>query len=227
MKRQYKYKWGAPVGAGKSFSKSPNYSKGKLWAVMKGHTHDSGRKKVLKVTKKEHRGLWTWSPLWNISIQLSFWRTKRRVRKINLDSNVVPHRSTNKSRSCLTSLSRREAVLSWLYGPSCQNMQVHTIYYFLVVTNSNCEETTRLLHFTINHSYFLFNCGYWRHAAFAFASDEAGYYSSFRSLLLQSMFLAWMFFFSCRFWVNQFYYHLLLCHLLGVVRPSGLTFGFY
>jgi hypothetical protein len=28
------------------------------------------------------------------------------------DSNVVPHRSTNLARSCLTSLSRREAVLS-------------------------------------------------------------------------------------------------------------------
>ena len=34
------------------------------------------------------------------------------------DSNVVPHRSTNLARSCLTSLSRREAVLSWLYGRS-------------------------------------------------------------------------------------------------------------
>jgi hypothetical protein len=28
------------------------------------------------------------------------------------DSNVVPHRSTNLARPCLTSLSRREAVLS-------------------------------------------------------------------------------------------------------------------
>ena len=28
------------------------------------------------------------------------------------DSNVVPHRSTNRARQCLTSLSRREAVLS-------------------------------------------------------------------------------------------------------------------
>ena len=27
------------------------------------------------------------------------------------DSNVVPHRSTNRARTCLTSLSRREAVL--------------------------------------------------------------------------------------------------------------------
>ena len=35
------------------------------------------------------------------------------------DSNVVPHRSTNQARQCLTSLSRREAVLSLLYGRSC------------------------------------------------------------------------------------------------------------
>ena len=35
------------------------------------------------------------------------------------DSNVVPHRSTNLARQCLTSLSRREAVLSLWYGRSC------------------------------------------------------------------------------------------------------------
>lgn len=35
------------------------------------------------------------------------------------DSNVVPHRSTNRARRCLTSLSRREAVLSSWYGRSC------------------------------------------------------------------------------------------------------------
>ena len=34
------------------------------------------------------------------------------------DSNVVPHRSTNLARKCLTSLSRREAVLSLWYGRS-------------------------------------------------------------------------------------------------------------
>eukprot|EP00985_Skeletonema_marinoi_P001640 scaffold661_cov164-Skeletonema_marinoi.AAC.1 len=34
------------------------------------------------------------------------------------DSNVVPHRSTNLARQCLTSLSRREAVLSLWYGRS-------------------------------------------------------------------------------------------------------------
>ena len=47
---------------------------------------------------------------------------ERQKRKKNntRDSNVVPHRSTNLARSCLTSLSRREAVLSWLYGRSWQ-----------------------------------------------------------------------------------------------------------
>ena len=37
------------------------------------------------------------------------------------DSNVVPHRSTNRARQCLTSLSRREAVLSLWYGRSYPN----------------------------------------------------------------------------------------------------------
>ena len=32
---------------------------------------------------------------------------------------MVPHRSTNQARRCLTSLSRREAVLSSWYGRSC------------------------------------------------------------------------------------------------------------
>ena len=46
------------------------------------------------------------------------WQGKRQKNN-TADSNVVPHRSTNAARSCLTSLSRREAVLSWLYGRSC------------------------------------------------------------------------------------------------------------
>jgi hypothetical protein len=44
---------------------------------------------------------------------------RREVQKNNTrDSNVVPHRSTNRARQCLTSLSRREAVLSLWYGRS-------------------------------------------------------------------------------------------------------------
>ena len=48
--------------------------------------------------------------------------------KINTrDSNVVPHRSTNLARWCLTSLSRREAVLSSLYGRSWYYTPLTTI----------------------------------------------------------------------------------------------------
>eukprot|EP00985_Skeletonema_marinoi_P022691 scaffold14622_cov86-Skeletonema_marinoi.AAC.5 len=39
------------------------------------------------------------------------------------DSNVVPHRSTNLARQCLTSLSRREAVLSLWYGRSLKGYE--------------------------------------------------------------------------------------------------------
>ena len=35
------------------------------------------------------------------------------------DANVVPHRNTNRAQLCLTSLSRRQAVLSSWYGLSC------------------------------------------------------------------------------------------------------------
>ena len=46
--------------------------------------------------------------------------TRRENKKNNTrDSNVVPHRSTNLARQCLTSLSRREAVLSLWCGRSC------------------------------------------------------------------------------------------------------------
>ena len=47
---------------------------------------------------------------------------RQQLRNNIWDSNVVPHRSTNQTRRCLTSLSRREAVLSswcgrsWLWG---------------------------------------------------------------------------------------------------------------
>ena len=43
------------------------------------------------------------------------------------DSNVVPHRSTNLARQCLTSLSRREAVLSLWYGRSCRIGTLQTL----------------------------------------------------------------------------------------------------
>jgi hypothetical protein len=43
---------------------------------------------------------------------------KRQKENNTWDSNVVPHRSTNQARTCLTSLSGREAVLSCWYGRS-------------------------------------------------------------------------------------------------------------
>ena len=46
-------------------------------------------------------------------------RGKKWQKNNTRDSNVVPHRSTNLARRCLTSLSRREAVLSSWYGRSC------------------------------------------------------------------------------------------------------------
>ena len=52
------------------------------------------------------------------------WNKERRKKQKNntWDSNVVPHRSTNQARRCLTSLSRREAVLSTWYGRSCKGV---------------------------------------------------------------------------------------------------------
>lgn len=52
-------------------------------------------------------------------------KNKIREKEYNTrDSNVVPHRSTNRARTCLTSLSRREAVLSCWYGRIRQPGQI-------------------------------------------------------------------------------------------------------
>ena len=40
---------------------------------------------------------------------------------------MVPHRSTNRARRCLTSMSRREAVLSSWYGRSCWGVTPRTL----------------------------------------------------------------------------------------------------
>ena len=59
---------------------------------------------------------------------LSNVKFSKRLQKNNTwDSNVVPHRSTNLARRCLTSLSRREAVLSSWYGRSCLYVQILNI----------------------------------------------------------------------------------------------------
>ena len=56
-------------------------------------------------------------------------RQKARGKKHNTrDSNVVPHRSTNRARCCLTSLSGREAVLSTWYGRAWQKTSTYNIH---------------------------------------------------------------------------------------------------
>ena len=50
---------------------------------------------------------------------LEFLRAKGDEKENNTrDSNVVPHRSTNRARACLTSQSGRDVVLSCWYGRS-------------------------------------------------------------------------------------------------------------
>ena len=62
------------------------------------------------------------------------------------DSYMVPHHSTNLTRLCLTSLSRREAVLSWLYGhswliyPPCCTCMLQT--YKWAENISHCQYTS-------------------------------------------------------------------------------------
>ena len=43
---------------------------------------------------------------------------------------MVPHRSTNRARCCLTSLSGREAVLSTWYGRVCKHDSMHNTYTY-------------------------------------------------------------------------------------------------
>ena len=46
---------------------------------------------------------------------------------------MVPHRSTNWTRQCLTSLSRREAVLSLLYGRSWSHVSLATYKHIILL----------------------------------------------------------------------------------------------
>ncbi len=50
---------------------------------------------------------------------------------------MVPHRSTNQARRCLTSLSRREAVLSTWYGRSCHFKAIKIHNQPIHATNNN------------------------------------------------------------------------------------------
>ena len=58
------------------------------------------------------------------------------------DSNVVPHRSTNLARTCLTSQSRRDAVLSCLYGRSHQYHHNITLIYPTTHNNQSITQNT-------------------------------------------------------------------------------------
>ncbi len=53
-----------------------------------------------------------------VTLTLNIEKPRRQKENNTRDSNVVPHRSTNRARACLTSLSRRDAVLSCWYGRS-------------------------------------------------------------------------------------------------------------
>ena len=55
--------------------------------------------------------------------------SKKEQKNNTRDSNVVPHRSTNLARQCLTSLSSREAILSLWYGRSCRIGTIHLSLY--------------------------------------------------------------------------------------------------
>ena len=59
--------------------------------------------------------------LQKVNAHSRFFLLERKKENNTRDSNVVPHRSTNRARACLTSLSRREAVLSCWYGRSQQS----------------------------------------------------------------------------------------------------------
>ena len=61
------------------------------------------------------------------------------------DSNVVPHRSTNWARTCLTSLSRREAVLSCWYGRS-QYCKTRTLLCTLYMRKQRATYAARFCH---------------------------------------------------------------------------------
>jgi hypothetical protein len=55
---------------------------------------------------------------------------------------VVPHRSTNQARTCLTSLSRREAVLSCWYG-RIHHYRTFTLPAYFDILKQTTEPTTQ------------------------------------------------------------------------------------
>ena len=76
------------------------------------------------------------------------------------DSNVVPHRSTNQARGCLTSLSRREAVLSSWYGRSCLHQ---TSMQYITHTHTIHTQYTQIRTHTHINMYTLYPIYYAQH----------------------------------------------------------------
>jgi hypothetical protein len=74
------------------------------------YTYDTGSDQIIRFGLTQVR-CQEWRPR-------DLKKGKRQKENNTWDSNVVPHRSTNQARTCLTSLSGREAVLSCWYGRS-------------------------------------------------------------------------------------------------------------
>jgi hypothetical protein len=85
---------------------------GKIILVLNGSAVDgSGRWKETN-TQSQHHQHRVAAMLDPHLVVVAFRRNAKYKKNNTRYSNVVPHRSTDLARSCLTSLSRREAVLS-------------------------------------------------------------------------------------------------------------------
>ena len=105
---------------------------------------------TLRIWHNEDTGVLMWG--------VRFWaigegRKEQKKKNNTRDSNVVPHRSTNRARRCLTSLSRREAVLSSWYGRSYRH-GVHSntqLLSYLLSTFANISKYICIYVSIINH----------------------------------------------------------------------------
>ena len=112
------------------------------------------------------------------------------------DSNVVPHRSTNLARQCLTSLSRREAVLSLWYGRSCRitsgpykHYKLHYMYSVYIYTVCKCLLRHQMDHWSSKQVISRYDTSSsWHGHSRLFASlftDESNYNRSFQERSFQ------------------------------------------
>ena len=78
------------------------------------------------------------------------------------DSNVVPHRSTNQARTCLTSLSRQKAELSGWYGRIHHSNTLDSLYSTLSESSYSYKYAPRspaLLRTSGSYFYYLLASG--------------------------------------------------------------------